>query len=129
MLKYVIIIMKGVLAMAEFHLCPKFEAAFELIGKRWTGLIIRVLLPGPKRFKEFIEMIPNVSGKVLIERLKELESAGIISRKVYPEMPVRVEYFLTEKGMDLLPVLDELQTWAEKWVHIEEQCKLAKPAE
>ena len=106
--------------MVEFHLCPKFEAAFEIIGKRWTGLIIRVLLTGPKRFKELVQIIPNVSGKVLTERLKELESSGIISRKVYPEMPVRVEYFLTEKGLELLPVLDELQTWAEKWVSIED---------
>lgn len=107
--------------MAEFSLCPKFEAAFEIIGKRWTGLIIRVLLTGPKRFKELVQVIPNVSGKVLTERLKELESSGIISREVYPEMPVRVEYFLTEKGMGLLPVLDELQSWAEKWVCIEER--------
>lgn len=102
--------------MEDFHLCPKFESAFELIGKRWTGLIIRVLLTGPKRFKELTEIISNVSSKVLTERLKELECAGIITREVYPEMPVRIEYGLTEKGKEFLPVLDELQKWAEKWV-------------
>jgi DNA-binding HxlR family transcriptional regulator len=102
--------------MEDFHLCPKFESANELIGKRWTGLIVRVMLTGPKRFKELTEIISNVSSKVLTERLKELETAGIVNRKVYPEMPVRIEYCLTEKGRDLLPVLDELQKWAEKWI-------------
>lgn len=102
--------------LEDFHLCPKFESAFELIGKRWTGLIIRVLLTGPKRFKELAEIIPNVSSKVLTERLKELECEGIITREVYPEMPVRIEYGLTQKGKELLPVLDELQKWAEKWI-------------
>lgn len=102
--------------MENFHLCPKFESAFELIGKRWTGLIIRVLLTGPKRFREMTEIISNVSSKVLTERLKELESAGIVAREVYPEMPVRIEYSLSEKGKELLPVLDELQKWADKWI-------------
>jgi DNA-binding HxlR family transcriptional regulator len=102
--------------LEDFHLCPKFESASELIGKRWTGLIIRVLLTGPKRFKEITEIISNVSSKVLTERLKELECVGIIKREVFPEMPVRIEYSLTEKGRDLLPVFDELQKWAEKWI-------------
>lgn len=102
--------------MEDFHLCPKFESANEIVGKRWTGLIIRVLLTGPKRFKELTEIITNVSSKVLTERLKELESAGIVAREVYPEMPVRIEYRLSQKGKDLLPVLDELQRWADKWI-------------
>ncbi|HVJ47660.1 helix-turn-helix domain-containing protein [Desulfitobacterium sp.] len=102
--------------MEDFHLCPKFESANELIGKRWTGLIVRVLLTGPKRFKEMTEIIPNVSSKVLTERLKELESVGIVTREVYPEMPVRIEYRLSEKGKALLPVFDELQKWADQWV-------------
>jgi len=102
--------------MNDFHLCPKFETAFELIGKRWTGLIVRVLLSGPKRFKDLNKLISNVSCKVLTDRLKELELAGIVCREVYPEMPVRIEYSLTQKGKELLPVLDALQTWAEKWI-------------
>lgn len=98
-----------------FHLCPKFEAAFELLGKRWTGLIIRVLMDGPKRFKEISTMIPNMSDKMLTERFKELESEGIIVRRVYNEMPVRIEYELTEKGKALEGVMKECQIWADQY--------------
>lgn len=101
--------------MDKFHLCPRFEAAFEVLGKRWTGLIIRTLLGGPRRFSDIQEVIPNLSARMLTERVKELEEQGIIIRKVYPEMPVRVEYELTEKGKDLEKAMDEIQKWAEKW--------------
>jgi Predicted transcriptional regulators len=103
--------------MENFQLCPKFEAAFELLGKRWTGLIIRTLLGGKKRFSDIVEVIPNMSARMLTERFKELESEGIITRKVYPETPVRIEYELTEKGLELKSVMDEVQKWAEKWSH------------
>lgn len=96
-------------------MCPKFENAFELLGKRWTGLIIRTLLNGQKRFSDIAEAIPNMSARMLTERFKELEEEGIIIRKVYPETPVRIEYELTEKGLDLQAVMDEIQNWAEKW--------------
>lgn len=96
-------------------LCPMFEFAFELLGKRWTGLIIRVLMDGPKRFKEISSMIPGMSDKMLAERFKELEAAGILTRNIYPETPVRIEYELTEKGKALKPAMDELQSWAEQW--------------
>ena len=96
-------------------LCPKFEAAFELLGKRWTGLIIHVMLNGPKRFSDFQEVIPNLSPRMLTERLKELEEYGVVARHVYPEMPVRIEYELTDKGRDLQAVMSEVQTWASKW--------------
>lgn len=101
--------------MDKFHLCPRFEAAFELLGKRWTGLIIRSLLSGSKRFSDIQEIIPNLSARMLTERFKELEEQGIVLRKVYPEMPVRIEYELTEKGRDLEKTMDEIQNWAEKW--------------
>lgn len=101
--------------MEKFHLCPKFEAAFELLGKRWTGLIIRSLLGGSKRFSDIQEIIPNLSARMLTERFKELEEQGIIIRTVYPEMPVRIEYELTEKGRELEKAMDEIQKWAEKW--------------
>ncbi|NLM35468.1 MAG: helix-turn-helix transcriptional regulator [Clostridiales bacterium] len=101
--------------MDKFHLCPKFESAFELLGKRWTGLIIRTLLSGQKRFSDIAEAIPNMSARMLTERFKELESEGIVVRKVYPEIPVRIEYELTEKGRELEPVMNEIQKWAEKW--------------
>lgn len=101
--------------MDKFQLCPRFEAAFEFLGKRWTGLIIQSLLSGPKRFSDLQDIIPNLSARMLTERFKELEEQGIILRTVYPEMPVRIEYKLTEKGKDLEKAMDEIQKWAEKW--------------
>ncbi|AUM94744.1 TPA: helix-turn-helix transcriptional regulator [Clostridium botulinum] len=101
--------------MEKYHMCPKFENAFELLGKKWTGLIIRTLLSGQKRFSDISEAIPNMSARILTERFKELELEGIIIRKVYPETPVRIEYELTQKGSDLQAVMDEVQKWAEKW--------------
>ena len=101
--------------MEKAHLCPKFEAAFELLGKRWTGLIIRSLLNGAKRFSDIQEIIPSLSARMLTERFKELEEQGIITRQVYPEMPVRIEYVLTEKGKALESAMNEIQKWAEMW--------------
>lgn len=102
--------------MDDFHLCPKYERAFEILGKRWNGLIIRVLMDGPKRFSYISSIISNMSDKMLGERFKELETMGIIARKVYPETPVRIEYELTEKGKALEAALCEVQNWAEKWI-------------
>jgi DNA-binding HxlR family transcriptional regulator len=101
--------------MVEHQLCPKFEAAFEILGKRWTGLIIKVLLDGPKRFKDISESITGMSDRMLSERFKELELAGILIRHVYPETPVRIEYELTEKGRALHIAMSEVQKWAEAW--------------
>lgn len=97
-------------------LCPKFESAFALLGKRWTGLIIRVLMQGPKRFKDISEMIPNMSDRMLAERFKELEKAEILVRHVYPETPVRIEYELTSKGRALEPVMSAVQNWGNDWL-------------
>lgn len=97
-------------------LCPKFEAAYELLGKKWTVLIIRVLMQGSHRFKDISNTIPTMSDRMLAERMKELEAAGIVIRHVYPETPVRIEYELSEKGKDLQAVLDEMQKWGEKWL-------------
>jgi DNA-binding HxlR family transcriptional regulator len=97
-------------------MCPKYESAAELLGKKWTGLIIRVLMGGPKRFKDIKEQIPDMSDKMLTDRMKELESFGVVKRTVYPEMPVRIEYDLTEKGRDLENVTNSIQEWAEKWM-------------
>lgn len=99
--------------MEGYQLCPKFENAFELLGKRWTGLIISVLLTGPKRFKDISILIPSMSDRMLSERFKELEAAEIITRHVYPETPVRIEYELTAKGKALKPVMEEVQKWAD----------------
>lgn len=97
-------------------MCPKYEAASDLLGKKWTGRLIRVLLGGPKRFKEIKEQIPEMSDKMLTDRMKELEAEGIIKRTVYPEMPVRIEYELTTKGQELKPVIETIQSWGEAWM-------------
>lgn len=97
-------------------MCPKYEQAADLLCKKWNGLIIRVLMGGPKRFKEIKEQIPDMSDKMLTDRMKELESHGILKRIVYPEMPVRIEYELTEKGRDMKDVVESIQTWGEKWM-------------
>ncbi|GBF73270.1 HxlR family transcriptional regulator [Paenibacillus sp. 598K] len=97
-------------------MCPKYESAAEILCKKWTGLIIRVLLDGPKRFKEMKEQIPDMSDKMLTDRMKELESMDIVKRTVYPEMPVRIEYELTDKGKDLEPVIRSIQGWGEHWM-------------
>lgn len=97
-------------------LCPKVEKSFELIGKRWTGLVIYVLLSGPKRFSELHDMIPQLSRRMLTERIKELEEHGIIVRHIIPERPVRSEYLLTKKGTELGKILGPISEWAESWV-------------
>jgi len=101
--------------MEKFQMCPRFEAAFTLLGKKWTGLIIRSLLNGPKRFSDLQAIIPSLSARMLTERFKELEEQEIVIRTVYPEMPVRIEYELSEKGRDLEKSMNEIQIWAEKW--------------
>lgn len=96
-------------------MCPKMESAFSLLGKRWNGLIIHVLMDGPKRFKDMTETIPTISQKMLAERLKELEQNEIIERQVLPETPVKVIYKLTDKGMALQAVFQEMQKWADSF--------------
>lgn len=97
-------------------MCPKYELAADLLGKKWTGLIIRVLMAGPKRFKEIKSQIPEMSDRVLTERMKELEKLEIVNRLVYAETPVRIEYILSEKGKDLKDVIEAIQAWGEKWM-------------
>lgn len=96
-------------------MCPKYQRAIDIIGKRWTGLILRVLLDGPRRFGQIQNAIGGLSERMLSERLKELEAHGIVERRVYPTMPVRIEYALTEKGRDLEGVVSAIQRWAERW--------------
>ncbi|HHW37016.1 MAG TPA: helix-turn-helix transcriptional regulator [Bacillales bacterium] len=98
--------------MSNYELCPKFEAAMQLLGKRWMGLIISQLLVGPQRFGEMESSLP-ISGKLLSERLKELEKWGVVTRNVYPEIPVRIEYELTERGREMKPIIKAIQYWAE----------------
>ncbi len=101
-------------------ICPRYEHAIQLLGKRWTGLLLYALLEGPRRFCELTTRVEGLSDRVLSDRLRELEVEGIIERIVYPQIPVRVEYQLTEKGRALEPVVQAIQKWAEKWVELPE---------
>ena len=96
--------------------CPEFHHAIELIGRRWTGVVLRAMLSGAKRFGDIAAYVPNLSDKMLAERLKELEAEGMITRIVVPTIPVRVEYRLTEKGRALEGVVKALDAWADRWV-------------
>src|SRR3954471_21449801 len=98
------------------QLCARFHRAVELIGGRWTGAVIQLLFHGRMRFAELRAAIPDISDRMLSERLRELESEGILARIVVPETPVRVEYELTEKGHALERALAEIGKWAERWV-------------
>jgi len=106
--------------MADFELCPYFEQAISIIGKKWTPLILRILMEGPRRFSELSRTIPQISAKMLADRMRELEECGVVRRKVFPETPVRVEYSLTEKGRALKPTLDAIQDWASDWLKTNE---------
>ena len=101
------------------HLCAKFHRAVELIGGRWTGALIQLLFHGRMRFAELRAAVPDISDRMLSERLRELETEGIVARIVVPETPVRVEYELTEKGRALEHALAAVGKWAERWVNDE----------
>jgi DNA-binding HxlR family transcriptional regulator len=96
--------------------CSHYHRAVELIGKRWTGAILFVLMDGPLRFSEIKQLVPELSDRLLSERLKELELEGIVRRTVLGDAPVRVEYALTEKGRGLEPVVRSLKSWAVSWL-------------
>jgi DNA-binding HxlR family transcriptional regulator len=96
--------------------CPYYHEAVELLGKRWSGAIVHVLLGGPLRFSEIAQAIPQISDRLLSMRLKELELFGIIARRVWDAAPVRVEYELTPKGKALGPTVTELRRWAREWL-------------
>jgi len=100
----------------EPDFCPRYHHSIELIGKRWTGVILRELLRGANRFSQLSNAIPDLTDKLLAERLKQLEAEGVVERRIYPETPVRIEYVLTEKGHDLEGVVREVSRWAEYWL-------------
>lgn len=98
----------------ELPACP-VETTLMLIGDKWKVLILRDLLPGTKRFGELKKSIGNVSQKVLTAQLRDMESNGLVNRKVYPEVPPRVEYSLTELGQSLKPILDAMWDWGKEF--------------
>jgi DNA-binding HxlR family transcriptional regulator len=97
------------------ELCTRFHRASELIGRRWTGAIIFVLLKSRCRFAILRDAIPEITDRMLSDRLQELELEGIVERTVIPDTPVRVEYALTKKGRALASAIDAIAEWAEKW--------------
>lgn len=100
--------------------CPHFQKAIELVGKRWSGSILRALLDGPLRFSQISAVIPEISDRSLSMRLKELEVEGIVLRRVEPTQPVSVGYELTAKGRDLEAAITAVEDWAHDWVAPEE---------
>ena len=95
--------------------CPLYHEAVELVGRRWTGAILRVLMDGPLRFSQIAQAVPELSDRLLSERMKELEARGIVDRTVIFGPSLRVEYSLSQMGFELEPVLVELQAWANCW--------------
>ena len=105
-----------------FKVCPKFQKTFGILGKKWNGLIIEVLLnEGPQRFKEIAQKVEKCSDRVLVERLKELEKEGLVER-VMTSNSSRAVYQLTDRGAALKTTMQEIHVWSEKW-YSEEDCK------
>jgi DNA-binding HxlR family transcriptional regulator len=97
------------------RVCGAFHCAIELIGRRWTGAILAALMGRPRRFSDFKEAIPELSDRLLTERLKELEERGLVEREVLTGRPIQVLYRLTEKGAELQPIIEAIGGWAQKW--------------
>jgi DNA-binding HxlR family transcriptional regulator len=96
--------------------CPLYHEAVELVGRRWTGAILRVLMDGSLRFSEIAQAVPELSDRLLSERMKELERRGMVERRVISGPPLRVEYSLSKMGRELEPALSELERWANRWL-------------
>jgi DNA-binding HxlR family transcriptional regulator len=102
---------------ATANMCPHYEAAMELLGRRWTGLVLTSLMKTPARFSEISSAVDGISDRMLSQRLVELEEIGLVERKVdAAQRPVLVEYASTKMARELAPVFDALQHWAEKWM-------------
>ena len=99
----------------EENLCPKMESTLSLLGKKWVALIVFSLLAESKKFSDIERYIPGLSARLLTERLKELELLGIVKKTVSDTTPVKIEYGLTRKGVDLSSTFKSIGEWAEKW--------------
>ena len=97
-------------------LCPRYHRAVEIVGARWNGAILQLMLNGATRFGAIEAGVPDLTSRMLSQRLKELEAEGLVARAVSAAPPVRVEYRLTPKGRALAPVVRALSAWAERWV-------------
>jgi DNA-binding HxlR family transcriptional regulator len=113
---------------ADLALCSRYHRAIELIGRRWTGAIVFLLLHSRCRFATLRDAIPDITDRMLSERLQELEEEAIVERTVVPETPVRVEYSLTKKGRALASAIDAMTAWAERWVKLDAPTPRARVA-
>jgi DNA-binding HxlR family transcriptional regulator len=104
----------GTAAGTRSNCCPYYHEAVELVGRRWTGAILQVLMDGPMRFSEIAQSIPELSDRLLSERMKELEARGMVRRTVISGPPLRVE--LSTMGHELEPALAALGSWARRWL-------------
>lgn len=95
--------------------CPRYEKAMQVLGKKWTCLILRCMLAEPRRFTDIANYVSGVSDRLLSQRLQELEEEGIVERRVFDQKPVVVEYSLTRKGESLRDVVGAIQAWADQW--------------
>jgi DNA-binding HxlR family transcriptional regulator len=96
--------------------CPRYQRAIEILGRRWTGAVVRALISGETHFGALARTVPGMSDRLLSQRLKELESEGIVERTVTPSTPVQVEYTLTPMGCALIPVVQTIAEWAETYI-------------
>ena len=102
-------------AAAPAYACP-VEATLDVIGGKWKALILFHLRDGVLRFGALRRQVPGVSERMLTQQLRELEAHGVVRRQVYPEVPPRVEYSLTQKGIDLLPIIDCMRQYGRRWL-------------
>lgn len=102
-------------------LCPYFHRAIEFIGRRWMGAILFVLMRGPRRYNELLGAIPDLSDRLLTERLRELEALALVERRVLAGPPIKVEYELTPAGRDLQTVLTGIANWGHQWMPPEDE--------
>lgn len=104
--------------MSQASICPRYHKAVELIGRRWSGAIISAMLGGQVRYHQIRDCVPDISDRMLAERLRELETEGMVVRQVFPTTPVRIEYALTPKGLALQATIRALSEWAETWIEV-----------
>ncbi|MDQ6773124.1 MAG: helix-turn-helix transcriptional regulator [Candidatus Dormibacteraeota bacterium] len=113
------------MAAAPLDYSAPFQRAIELIGKRWSGAVLRALMAGPARFNHLLTGIPGISDRVLTERLRELETEGMVERLVDPGPPVRVSYRLTRRGRSLSPVIASVDSWVADWMNETDRSSVA----
>ncbi|MEU8355751.1 helix-turn-helix domain-containing protein [Nonomuraea sp. NPDC048882] len=111
--------------MSLDSVCTRFHIALELIGARWSGAVIHMIFKGAHRYADLKAAIPGINDTMLARRLRELEAAGLVERRVLPTSPVRVEYHLTQMGQELRPALDQLLAWSHKWIPVPEAAESA----